>query len=183
MGKVIKFYREYGEHGKFSNFHKHRKPLKYKEKYYATGEHLYQALKYRYKGAPAANAEMAEAIRTQGTPNKAFLLARGYGGCAKYAWGKALIDLHRKIGATLHPKWETKKIKKMHIVVQLKADQDPEFAAELKATGDAELVENSPYDTFWGCGKDGKGKNHLGKILMEVRKNLIQDSSSDVMTS
>lgn len=175
MGKVIKFYREYGEHGKFSNFHKHRKPLKYKGKDYATGEHLYQALKYLYKGAPESNAEMAEAIRTQGTPNKAFLLARGRGGCAKYAWGKALIDIHQKLkkmGAKLHPHWETKKVQKMRIVVQLKAEQDPEFAAELKATEDAELVENSPYDSFWGCGKDGKGKNHLGKVLMEVRKML-----------
>jgi predicted NAD-dependent protein-ADP-ribosyltransferase YbiA (DUF1768 family) len=33
-------------------------------------------------------------------------------------------------------------------------------------------VENSPIDYYWGCGKDGSGKNKLGQILMEVREIL-----------
>ncbi|GAB4239826.1 MAG: hypothetical protein Kow00121_66390 [Elainellaceae cyanobacterium] len=27
-------------------------------------------------------------------------------------------------------------------------------------------------DYYWGCGKDGSGKNKLGQILMEVREIL-----------
>jgi predicted NAD-dependent protein-ADP-ribosyltransferase YbiA (DUF1768 family) len=37
------------------------------------------------------------------------------------------------------------------------------------ATGDEEIIENSPIDSYWGCGADGQGKNMLGKILMETR--------------
>jgi hypothetical protein len=42
----------------------------------------------------------------------------------------------------------------------------------LLATGDGEIVENAPGDYYWGCGKDGSGKNMLGLILMEVREIL-----------
>jgi ribA/ribD-fused uncharacterized protein len=40
------------------------------------------------------------------------------------------------------------------------------------STGDEEIVEDSPIDSYWGCGADGKGQNNLGKILMEVRSRL-----------
>ena len=39
----------------------------------------------------------------------------------------------------------------------------------LLATEDEVLVEDSPIDYYWGCGKDGSGQNKLGQILMEVR--------------
>jgi N-glycosidase YbiA len=42
----------------------------------------------------------------------------------------------------------------------------------LLSTGDEEIVENSPIDYYWACGKDGSGKNMLGIILMEVRDKL-----------
>jgi len=60
------------------------------------------------------------------------------------------------------------------IMIELveKKFQIPELKDMLIATGDAELVEGNTWgDTYWGvCG--GKGENMLGKILMEVRKNL-----------
>ncbi|NES05091.1 MAG: NADAR family protein [Okeania sp. SIO2F4] len=34
------------------------------------------------------------------------------------------------------------------------------------------IIENSPSDYYWGCGKDGTGKNKLGLILMAVRQTL-----------
>ena len=42
----------------------------------------------------------------------------------------------------------------------------------LLLTGDEELVENAHNDAFWGCGPDGKGRNALGRILMQVRDEL-----------
>jgi hypothetical protein len=42
----------------------------------------------------------------------------------------------------------------------------------LLSTDDEPIVENSPVDYYWGCGKDGSGKNQLGLILMEVREIL-----------
>ena len=52
---------------------------------------------------------------------------------------------------------------------------DAWLRAKLLATGDAELIEgNYWHDTFWGmC--NGKGENHLGRLLMEVRSELRVD--------
>ncbi|WP_308189094.1 NADAR family protein [Nostoc mirabile] len=50
----------------------------------------------------------------------------------------------------------------------------------LLSTGNAEIVENSPIDFYWGCGADGSGKNMLGKILMQVREILQHTYSADV---
>lgn len=42
----------------------------------------------------------------------------------------------------------------------------------LLQTGEAKLVENSPYDDYWGTGKDGRGQNRLGVLLMQLRNQL-----------
>ncbi|WP_170791368.1 NADAR family protein [Ruegeria lacuscaerulensis] len=42
----------------------------------------------------------------------------------------------------------------------------------LLSTGTAQIVENAPMDSYWGCGPDGQGWNKLGKILMQVRSEL-----------
>jgi N-glycosidase YbiA len=44
--------------------------------------------------------------------------------------------------------------------------------SQLRKTGDQELIEGNTWgDTFWGvC--NGKGENHLGKILMKVRAEI-----------
>lgn len=51
--------------------------------------------------------------------------------------------------------------------------KNPELTNMLINTGDNELVEGNHWgDTFWGvC--DGVGHNHLGKLLMNHRKRLI----------
>ena len=35
-----------------------------------------------------------------------------------------------------------------------------------------QLIEANPADYFWGEGKDGSGKNMMGRILMEIRAYL-----------
>jgi N-glycosidase YbiA len=42
----------------------------------------------------------------------------------------------------------------------------------LLGTGDRPLVEASPFDSYWGCGRSGKGKNRLGELLMQARAEL-----------
>jgi ribA/ribD-fused uncharacterized protein len=49
---------------------------------------------------------------------------------------------------------------------------DPELQVLLLSTGLRTLIENSPHDSYWGCGRDGKGENRLGVILMRVREDL-----------
>lgn len=70
--------------------------------------------------------------------------------------------------------WEEVKVQLMKEIVTAKFAQNPDLMQQLIATGSAELTEgNLWHDTFWGVDmKTGKGENHLGKILMEVRKEL-----------
>lgn len=35
------------------------------------------------------------------------------------------------------------------------------------------LQESSPSDFFWAAGVDGSGSNHLGRLLMQVREELL----------
>jgi ribA/ribD-fused uncharacterized protein len=53
----------------------------------------------------------------------------------------------------------------------------PEVAERLLATGDKKLVENSAYDYFWGCGRDRRADNTYGKVLMNVRKKLKEETN------
>ena len=51
----------------------------------------------------------------------------------------------------------------------------PEIAERLLATGDTKLVENNQYDYYWGCGRDRRGYNNYGKVLMDVRSKLREE--------
>jgi ribA/ribD-fused uncharacterized protein len=48
----------------------------------------------------------------------------------------------------------------------------PESARALLETGDKRIVESSLYDYYWGCGRDGRGLNTYGEVLMDVREKL-----------
>lgn len=74
----------------------------------------------------------------------------------------------------LRPNWDLLKVHYMKKIVLDKFSRNPELKEKLLATGNAELIEGNFWnDTFWGVDlKTGVGENHLGKILMEVRKEL-----------
>ncbi len=80
----------------------------------------------------------------------------------------------------LRPDWETVKVGLMYEIVKAKFTQNPELGQLLLHTGDAALYEgNHWHDCFWGVSlKTGRGKNHLGQILMKVREELRQADSS-----
>ena len=52
------------------------------------------------------------------------------------------------------------------------------LAEALLATGDNPIVENDQYDYYWGCGRDRRGDNTYGKVLMDVREKLRQEAGS-----
>ena len=60
----------------------------------------------------------------------------------------------------------------MYKLLQQKFSKNSILGKKLEATGQQDLVENNTWnDTFWGvC--NGKGQNNLGKLLMQVRKEL-----------
>ena len=71
-----------------------------------------------------------------------------------------------------------------------KFTQNPNLKEYLLSTGDAVIVEDSPYDKIWGIGiqsnhKDFKnptkwpGENRLGFLLMGVRERLARDKAHE----
>jgi len=68
--------------------------------------------------------------------------------------------------------WEEVKDGIMLDALRLKFTQHSELKELLLSTGDEEIIEDSPIDSYWGCGSDGEGKNMLGKLLMKLRSEL-----------
>lgn len=68
--------------------------------------------------------------------------------------------------------WEKIRLDIMRDLLEQKFFGHPELSEMLKATGNAILEEGNTWDdTFWGiC--NGIGENHLGKLLMEIRRQL-----------
>lgn len=76
----------------------------------------------------------------------------------------------RKIG--LRPDWEKVKLSIMHDIILSKFTRNKTILGKLLQTKNTKLIEGNNWnDTFWGvC--NGKGENHLGQILMQVRDEL-----------
>lgn len=79
-------------------------------------------------------------------------------------------DLGQKV--TMRPDWDKMKVDVMYECCLAKFLQHHDLRKELMKTDPETLVEDSPIDSFWGCGLDGTGQNNLGKVLMRVRKEL-----------
>ena len=68
--------------------------------------------------------------------------------------------------------WEYGSVDLLRSAVRVKFESYPELEKLLISTGEEELIEAHPRDYFWGEGKDGSGKNMMGRILMELRTDL-----------
>ena len=77
----------------------------------------------------------------------------------------------------LRDDWEDIKLDIMHKCVLEKFVQNESLKQMLLSTGKAALIENSPWDGFWGIGKKKDGLNHLGRILERVREELKPDTT------
>lgn len=85
--------------------------------------------------------------------------------------------LAKRLGKLIETRddWDQYKMIVMTELVHLKFN-DPILSRKLVETGNAELIEGNWWgDTFWGI-YDGKGMNHLGKILM-AKRNIINSES------
>lgn len=61
----------------------------------------------------------------------------------------------------------------MEKILKKKIEQNPYVKETLLNTKDYILVENSPKDSFWGWGPNKDGENHLGKLWMKLRDELL----------
>ncbi|MCE8159295.1 MAG: DUF1768 domain-containing protein [Candidatus Moeniiplasma glomeromycotorum] len=124
-----------------------------------TSEHLFQAAKFTDK-------EIIEKIRS--APNTGFRQPGGVFNLANSGQGEYKNEIRKD--------WHGVKVKVMRWVVKQKFSQNSDLKNLLWKTGNKELVENSlEKDNFWGNGKDRNGENWLGKILMEIRQEIIAE--------
>lgn len=131
-----------GDHAFLSNFYP--VVITMDGKVYPTVEHAFQASKTTIPSE-------REAIRRARTPKEAKRLGRA---------------------ATMRMDWTKIRLAVMGMLVKQKFTENEDLKEALLATGDEELVEENTWnDTYWGV-SHGTGKNHLGRLLMQVRKEL-----------
>lgn len=115
-------------------------PASYEGRVYPTAEHAFAAAKTLDEQQRASIAQAA-------TPGQAKAMGRKV--ALRAGWDDMRLEVARQI---LESKFS-----------------DPKLAVMLESTGQAQLVEGNTWnDTFWGVCL-GKGQNHLGRLLMELR--------------
>jgi ribA/ribD-fused uncharacterized protein len=119
---------------------------------------VYPTVEHAYQAAKTLDVNARRAIREASTPGKAKRL------------GQKVV---------YRENWENLKYTVMEELLKQKfkwSDSGCELGNLLEETGDQELIEGNTWgDVYWGvC--DGKGQNNLGKILMDIRSDLHQQS-------
>ena len=84
----------------------------------------------------------------------------------------AAMQLAKKYNDLPEHTWHNKKVAVMEELLRAKLSQNKDVADRLSATGTRTIIENSPWDTFWGCGSDGTGLNTLGKLWVKLRDKI-----------
>lgn len=153
-GPEIRFYRaDEKPYGVFSNLF--RRAIVYEDRVYPTAEHAYQAGKAR---KPAVRDWLLSAP----SPSLVAMAAHGL-----YSWDVA-------------PNWSRTKVDRMRAVLRAKFTQHADLQEVLIATGATRLVEAgtvaNSVNLFWGE-VNGKGKNMLGVLLMELRTALVSSKT------
>ena len=142
----IKFYNRDDPYYEFTNFYS--APIEVDRKTWPTTEHYFQAQKF--VGTP-----YEEQIRHLPRPRQAFDFTRD-----------------PRVSRWRRNDWESIKEHVMYKALLAKFTQHSYLRKLLLGTGERDLIEHSPYDSYWGDGGDDTGKNRLGKLLMELRREL-----------
>jgi len=140
----INFYSVNAKYGCFSNFSNDQ--VYVKGKTWKTSEHYFQAQKF-------AGTKFELEIAKCKSPMEA-------------------AEMGRDRSLPLRKDWESVKNNVMREVLIMKFWQNENCKKELLSTGDESLVEHTDKDSYWADGGNGKGKNMLGQLLMEVRQVL-----------
>lgn len=145
----IRFYRSNEKpYGVFSNLY--RRPITFEDIEFATAEHAYQAGKAR-------KPDVRRWLLSAPSPALVAMAAHGL-----YTWD-------------IVPNWSQTKFNRMRDVLRAKFSQHDDLREILLSTGECRLVESATVDNevnrLWGE-VNGKGKNMLGQLLMEVRAEL-----------
>ncbi|CAI8018709.1 N-glycosidase YbiA [Geodia barretti] len=142
----IRFYNRDEPYYEFTNFYPTNVFIDGKN--WPTTEHYFQAQKF--VGTP-----YVEKIRRFPSPRDAFQLSRD-----------PLVSRWRRSD------WESVKDDIMLKALRVKFSENVTLRDKLRSTGEKELVEHTSNDSYWGDGGNGLGQNKLGKLLMQVRREL-----------
>ncbi|MCF1439395.1 MAG: NADAR family protein [Candidatus Thiodiazotropha taylori] len=115
-------------------------------------EHYYQGMKFD-------DEALQESIRSVDHPHKAEKLA---------------ANNKRQV----RKEWKQLREVVMTRAIYIKCRTHLEVATALLETGERKIIETSQYDYYWGCGRDGRGHNTYGKVLMAVRNKLRGEQAS-----
>jgi ribA/ribD-fused uncharacterized protein len=158
-GRVLFFKRDREQFGFLSNYHD--APIVIDGETWRSTEFYYQAQK-------SVDPEYREAIRNATSSDH----AKGIGSdprrsrkSRKRSWFQGRLEKMRA-------DWDDIKLSVMRQAVAAKFGQNADLRAKLLATGDAEIIEDSTHDDFWGLGRDGAGTNWMGRLLMQLREAL-----------
>lgn len=118
--------------------------------------------KMRFEGISYHNAEAAYQAQKCADPK------------AREQFAELYADEAKRLGqrVELRSDWDKVKVRIMEQVVRAKFAQNLLLARRLAETGNKPLLEgNYWHDLFWGIDlKTREGENHLGRILMDLRK-------------
>lgn len=130
----------------FSNFSSFA--IEWKGRLWMTSEHAYHSEKFE-------DTELVEQIYNSRSAHDAMKIAY------------ANRDKYRK-------DWDDVKLDIMKQILIAKVNQHPYVKKKLMDSGNKQLIEDSWRDSYWGWGPNKDGENHLGKLWMEVRSEMLQ---------
>lgn len=157
----IKFYKAWDEHGALSNFSPF--PVSMDGEVWMTVEHYYQAQKFAGVETDTARQIYLD-IKNADSPEAAAKIGRGaqieYPECVRANWEDVKVQVMRRA-----------------LLVKLKSHDGPRqlLLRTVCSDGRVRVIEDSPVDPVWGAGRDGTGKNLLGNLLDEIRRDLAVD--------
>lgn len=170
MTEQIRFYgrtRPSPKYWPFSNFY-HAPFVDGNNDIWPTTEHYFQAMKFHSKTIVNHNGKevnLRKLIRYADTPKIAAELGRNRDFPLREDWETFTYMVHDGMEFRNKDKY-------MYAALYFKFTQHDHLKQLLLETNDAEIIESSPIDFYWGEGKDGSGRNMLGKLLQILREEL-----------
>ncbi|KZT64781.1 DUF1768-domain-containing protein [Daedalea quercina L-15889] len=143
QASAVYFYDSNAPYYEFTNFASYA--IHWDGHMYPSAEHLFQAHKFM-----PHRPDIARRIRRLPSSRAALEEAGNLRSLQRADWLDINIDV-------------------MDNVLEAKFAQHLSLRHKLLETGNSKLIEDSPIDPFWGCGRDRRGRNELGKALMRLR--------------
>ena len=153
----INFYNRDDPYYEFTN--SYNVPVEVDKKTWPTTEHYFQAQKF--VGTP-----YEEQIR-------------------HLPWPQQVIEFTQdpKVSRWRRNDWKSVKKDVMYKALLAKFTQHNDLRKLLLGTGERKLIDHNPYDSYWGDGGDGTGKNRLGELLMRLRCELKEGREDNLQHS